>query len=206
MLVTVSTAGAPASLRVHVWRRLRGLGGLYLQQSVCLLPDLPPVSRLVLRLMDRVRRDGGTGRVLHVQLPDRSELEEVVAGFQAARDEEYREVLERLPEFFTELEQETARGRATYAEVEENEADLARYRDWMGKIAARDYFNAPGGEAARAELTRAEQVFAAFEAAALAAEEPAVSQSAAPPAASSGSASGSGEAASGRLRAVREQP
>jgi hypothetical protein len=173
LLVTISTAGAAASLRVHAWRRLRGLGALYLQQSVCLLPDRAEVGKQVARLLDRVRHDGGTGRVLHVVLAGRGEHEQVVAELQAARDEEYGEVLDRMPGFFAELEAETARGRATYAEVEENEADLVRFRDWMAKIAARDYFAAPSGERARAELARAEQAFAAFEEAALAAEEPA---------------------------------
>jgi hypothetical protein len=42
-----------------------------------------------------------------------------------------------------ELADERARGNATYAEVEESEADLERYRTWSGKIAARDYFEAP---------------------------------------------------------------
>jgi hypothetical protein len=46
--------------------------------------------------------------------------------------------LDRLPAFFAELETETARGRVTLAEVEENEADLARFRNWTAKIAARD--------------------------------------------------------------------
>jgi hypothetical protein len=38
LLVSASTAGAPAATRVRVWRKLRSLGALYLQQSVCLLP------------------------------------------------------------------------------------------------------------------------------------------------------------------------
>ncbi len=173
LLITISTAGAAASLRVHVWRRLRGLGALYLQQSVCLLPDRAEVARQVTRLLDRVRRDGGSGRVLHVVLAGRGEHEQLVAELQAARDEEYGEVLDRIPGFFAELETETARGRATYAEVEENEADLVRFRGWMAKIAARDYFAAASGERARAEVARAEQAFAAFEEEALAAEEPA---------------------------------
>lgn len=63
--------------------------------------------------------------------------------------------------------------RASYTEVEENETDLTRFRDWLAKITTRDYFGAPHGEQARAELARAEAAFAAFEAAALAAEQPA---------------------------------
>jgi hypothetical protein len=66
---------------------------------------------------------------------------------RAAIDAEYAEVLERLPDFFTELDAETTRGRVTFAEVEESEADLARFRAWVAKIAARDYFTAADAEA-----------------------------------------------------------
>jgi hypothetical protein len=65
-LLAIRLAGAPAALRVHVWRRLRSLGGLYLQQSLCLLPARDTTVRAVRRLLDRVHRDGGQGRVLQV--------------------------------------------------------------------------------------------------------------------------------------------
>lgn len=60
--MSVSTAGAAASLRVQVWRKLRSLGALYLQQSVCLLPATATAGD-VRRLAGRVRQ-GGTARVL----------------------------------------------------------------------------------------------------------------------------------------------
>jgi ChrB-like protein len=172
LLVSVSTAGAAGTLRVQVWRKLRSLGALYLQQSVCLLPARPGVAREVARLADRVRRQGGSCRVLHVEFAEAGERERVVAEINAARDGEYAEVLERLPEFMAELEKERARGRTTYAEVEECEADLERYRSWLAKIAARDYFAAPGGAAARAAVEAAAAQLAAFEQAALSAEAP----------------------------------
>jgi hypothetical protein len=90
----------------------------------------------------------------------------------AARDEEYGEVLDRLPEFLAELDNERARGRTTYAEVEECEADLDRYRSWLAKIAARDYFSATSGAAAQAAVAAAAAELAAFEQAALSAEAP----------------------------------
>jgi hypothetical protein len=71
-----------------------------------------------------------------------------------------------------ELVDEGARGRATYAEVEESEADLQRFRTWLGKIAARDYFHAPAGKPARAAVDEAAAELAAFEEAALDAEAP----------------------------------
>lgn len=70
LLVSASTGSASGSLRVAVWRRLRGLGALYLQQSVCLLPDVPQVGASVENLRERVLREGGTMRVLPITVAD----------------------------------------------------------------------------------------------------------------------------------------
>jgi hypothetical protein len=147
-------------------------GALYLQQSVCLLPARPEVAREVRRLLDRVHHQGGTGRLLHAALTEAGEQAQLAAEMNAARDGEYAEVLERLPEFRAELDKERARGRTTYAEVEECEADLERFRSWLAKIEARDYFSAPVGAAARAAVEAAAAELAAFEQAALRAEAP----------------------------------
>ncbi|MET8143469.1 Chromate resistance protein ChrB [Sphaerisporangium sp. NPDC005288] len=170
LLVSVSTAGAAPALRVQVWRKLRSLGGLYLQQSVCLLPEREQTLRQVRRLLDRVRRQGGTARMLRMALTDPAEKRQIIGEFNAARDAEYAEVMERLPAFREELARERERGRATYAEVEESEADLERFRSWLAKIAARDYFAAPAGALVRAAIADAETDLADFEQAALAAE------------------------------------
>jgi hypothetical protein len=172
LLISASTAGGAATLRVQVWRKLRSLGALYLQQSVCLLPARPAVVREVRRLVDRIRRQGGTARVLSMTFSDSAEEQAVIAELNAARDAEYAEVLERLPELRKELADEHARGNATYAEVEESEADLERFRTWLAKIAARDYFVAPGGQDARDAVEEAAAELAAFEDAALHAEAP----------------------------------
>jgi hypothetical protein len=172
LLVSVSTAGAAASLRMQVWRKLRSLGALYLQQSVCLLPARVEVVREVRRLVDRVRHQGGAARVLHMAFSDPEEERAVIAEMNEARDAEYAEVLERLPELRNELAAERARGNATYAEVEESEADLERFRAWLTKIAARDYFAAAGGRAARDAVEQAAADLAAFEEAALRTDVP----------------------------------
>ena len=162
LLISVSTAGASASLRVTVWRQLKALGALYLHQSVCVLPARAGTRRSVAALTERVRQGGGSVRTLSILVDDPEHEAQLRAELQAARDGEYAEVLERFPSFFDELETETARGRTTFEELEESEADLARFRTWLTKIAARDYFNAATGEQARAELARAEQALAAF--------------------------------------------
>jgi hypothetical protein len=168
LLVSVSTAGASA--RVRVWRKLRSLGALYLQQSVCLLPDREGTRRQIRRLVAGVREDGGTARCLTIIVADADEYAELVTEFNADRDIEYGEVVERAPTLLAELNAEVARGRVTYAEVEESEADLERFDRWMAKIQARDYFGAPGRPAADEAVTACRTALAAFEAAALAAD------------------------------------
>ena len=159
LVVSVSTAGAAASLRVQAWRKPRSLGALYLPQPVCLLPATAGVTRDMRRLAGRVRQGGGTIRVLPMAFTDPAAEQAVITELNAARDADYAEVLDRLPELHRELAHEQARGRLTSAEVEESEADLHRFQAWLAKIEARDYFGAAAGAA-----------LAAFENAALDAE------------------------------------
>jgi len=163
LLVTASSAGAPDSLRVAIWRKLRSLGALYLQQSVCVLPARPDVEREIRRLVDRVRANGGAARALRIEFKDAGEEDQLVGELQAARDDEYGEVLERLPGFLEELRSERDRDRATYEEVEESEADLERFRSWLAKIDRRDYFGAPRREEAHAAVERCARALEAFE-------------------------------------------
>lgn len=169
-LLVSTTTGKADALRVFVWRHLRKLGAIYVGQSVCLLPKRPTVVEAVQRTAERVRGEGGSMRILTVQLSDPADEESLREQQRADRDIEYAEVLHRVPAFLTEIETETKRGRATYNEVEESEADLDRFDRWMASIHARDYFQATGRTAALAALDKCRQALAAFEAAAIAAD------------------------------------
>jgi hypothetical protein len=175
-LVSASSAGARDSLRVVIWRKLRSLGALYLQQSVCVLPARPEVERELRRLVDRVHANGGTARALRITFDDAEEEAQLVAELQAARDDEYGEVLERVPAFLEELRSERERDRATYEEVEESEADLQRFRSWLTKIDQRDYFGASRRAEAHAAVERCARALEAFESEAFARDARPVAQ------------------------------
>jgi hypothetical protein len=53
-----------------------------------------------------------------------------VTVINTARDEEYGEIIHRCAEFLIKIEQETAAGHFTYAELEENDEDLIKLRTW----------------------------------------------------------------------------
>jgi Protein ChrB, N-terminal len=168
-LLLIVTSGKEASLRVFVWRELRKMGALYLHKSVCLLPDRPEVRTRLQPVLGRIRGQGGSGRLITVAISG-DEHQALVDEQRRDRDTEYVEVVERVPQLLAEIEMETARGRATYAEVEESEADLERFEKWLTAIANRDYFDAPRGDDARAAVQRCREALAVFEIAALAAD------------------------------------
>jgi hypothetical protein len=171
LLISVSTPrGASSTLRVYAWRNLRSLGAHYLQQSVCLLPATPKTTRAATRLVARLRAEGGQGEMLRIQLTDSKQEATVVDAMQCERTDEYREVVERTRQFHDELRLERRRGRATYTELEESDADLARHQKWLAAIRTRDYFDAPGGQEAAAAVAACEEALARFESEALSAE------------------------------------
>ena len=171
MLITVSTPpGGTSTLRVYAWRKLRSLGAHYIQQSVCLLPATPKTTRATARLVTRLRAEGGHGEMLRIRLTDAKQEAAVIDAVQRERTDEYREVVERTRQFHEELQLERRRGRATYTELEESDADLARHQKWLAAIRARDYFGARGAQEAAAAVASCEEALARFESEALSAE------------------------------------
>ena len=171
LLITVSTPpGGTSTLRVYAWRSLRSQGAHYLQQSVCLLPATPKTTRAAARLVTRLRAEGGHGEMLRIRLTDPKQEAAVIDAIQRERTDEYREVVQSTRQFHEELQLERRRGRTTYTELEESDADLARYQKWLAAIRARDYFDAPGRQEAAAAVASCEEALAQFESEALSAE------------------------------------
>ena len=69
---------------------------------------------------------------------------EVRAAFQAARDDEYEEIVDRCDDFQAQVAKEYTASHFTYAELEENEVDLVKLRNWFAKVRDRDVFGAAG--------------------------------------------------------------
>jgi hypothetical protein len=171
LLISVSTPGGSSStLRVFAWRNLRRLGAYYLQQSVCVLPATAETTRAVTRLVTRLRAEGGQGQMLRIKLTDARQEAAIIDAIQREREDEYRELVESTQKFHEEIALERRRGRAMYTELEESDADLARYQKWLAAIRGRDYFDAPGGEGAAAAVASCEEALARFESEALSAE------------------------------------
>ena len=86
----------------------------------------------------------------------------IIERFNAARDEEYGELLEQCEEFFKEIDKEIARKNFSFAEIEENEEELNKLKLWYEKIAARDTFGAPSNEKSKIMLSKCVEALEKF--------------------------------------------
>jgi DNA-binding transcriptional regulator PaaX len=159
----------PTRLRATAWRRLKSLGAVYLQNSVAALPASPAAERALRKLQHEIVGMSGTAILMKsAVLVGESN---VLAIYQAARTDEYEEIVDRCTGFLAELQKEYDKQHFSYAELEENEVDYTKLATWFAKVKARDQFTAPGGAQAETAIKECETALEEY-AARVYAEEP----------------------------------
>ena len=149
----------PSSARVAVWRDLRRLGALPLQQAVVALPSGHGFEAKLDAVEARVDAEGGTSYRFAVAADARLEHD-----WNALRTQEYEEIVEECEtKFEREIEFEIFRNNLTASEAEEIEADLEKLRAWFARVTVRDVFGAPSRERAEAAIVRCAQLLEDFE-------------------------------------------
>jgi hypothetical protein len=149
LLLIYRIPAEPTRLRATVWRRLKSLGAVYLQNSAAALPAEAGAERALRRLRREILEMEGSAVLLSCSAVVGGQ--DVLALFQTARDDEYEEILDKCVDFHAGLEKEYAANHFTYGELEENEVELVKLRSWYAKVKARDAYGAPKrSEAAQA--------------------------------------------------------
>jgi hypothetical protein len=152
LMLVYHVPSEPSSARSAVWRESRRLGALGLQHGVCLLPLSDSSRKALQRLVHRIEGYGGDASVLETTSPDAGWHQRTISRFNAARDEEYAEVIDEAERFRAEIEREKGQGKYTFAELEDEESNLERLKRYLAQVEARDAFGAPNRGRARAEL------------------------------------------------------
>jgi len=132
---------SPSTARVTVWKKIKELGALPLQQSVYILPGLTNLKDSLVQLQDQITQLGGECRILEVFRIEESQEKELIDGFNRLRTEEYEEILEECEAFFDEVERETRVEKFYFSEVEEIEKRLQGLKEWFQAVVRRDFFN-----------------------------------------------------------------
>ena len=150
----------PTRLRSTVWRRIKSLGAIYLQNSVAALPASTANERALRKLRREITDMSGTAMLMSCSVL--AGEAEVRASFQAARNDEYDEIVDKCQDFLHQVQKEYDENHFTYAELEENEVDLVKLKNWFAKIVERDVFGASGRAACERFLDKCEQSLEAY--------------------------------------------
>jgi hypothetical protein len=135
----------PDYLRVKIWRRLQRLGAVPVKNSVYVLPKNDQTQEDFQWVLREVVESGGDASLCEARFVDGLSDDEVIQLFRAAREADYQEIsreLERIAtSFFKKTKMDTESRKRLALELE-------RFHKRMAEIAAIDFFNASGREAA----------------------------------------------------------
>ncbi len=154
----------PASKRVAVWRDLKRLGALYLQQCACIFPDIPGVTEEVNQVAAKIPALGGETFLLDVPKLQPEDEARIIEAFRVQRANEYAEIIEECEtKFVKEIEFEHFRQNYTFEEAEEIEQDLEKIRRWFERVRDRDWFKAERRDEVETWLGKCQGLLARFE-------------------------------------------
>jgi len=154
----------PTSARVAVWRQLKKVGAVYLQQSVCAFPDAARIRRELEPILDKIVASSGVFHLLPLRSLSAQEQAKLVAQFQEQTANHYQEIIENCEvNFQKEIEFESFRMNFTYEEAEEIRIEYEKIVNWFERVIERDWFGAPNREEAGKWLARCEKLLEQFE-------------------------------------------
>ena len=162
ILLTYKVPPEPSRKRMALWRKIKGMGAVYLQNGVCVLPKTDEHLRSLKILEHEIGGMNGEAVLLETAALDRAQEEKILARFNQDRDEAYHEFLEQCEAFEAELAKERSAGKFTFAELEENDEDLKKLRIWHEKIRRLDFYGANLAKKSAERLQRCEALLDDF--------------------------------------------
>jgi hypothetical protein len=159
LVISYNLPTEPSRHRVSVWRALRKLGVINIQQSMWVLPYNEENYASLVKISEEIEQNNGDSLLMDCVFFDKKHEERIITAFNLVRDEEYREFTGECSKYLKELEKEIKIEKFTFAELEEEEEERNKLISWHEKIAARDVFLAPEGKRANDILVQIQRAF-----------------------------------------------
>ena len=148
LIMTYRLPREPSGPRVAAWRKLKALGALYLQDGAVALPEDAVTREQLEWLQLQIREAQGDATLWQAQPTAVGENDALVAAFQSAREEAYRELMTRAERI--QRKAELGGGNALAEELNKLEREFRVERK-------RDYFRSPLRKEAAEALKAARQ-------------------------------------------------
>ena len=141
----------PAYARVKVWRRVQALGAVLVKNAVYALPSNEETQEDFAWLTREIVELGGEALVCEAELVEGLSDDELRQMFVTARNEDYARLSGEALALVVRLEGATANG-----ELADIASQTGRLRKQLSEVAAIDFFEADGRDAAEQPIARLE--------------------------------------------------
>ncbi len=131
LLLHYTLSARPSRRRVYIWRKLKALGAVVLQNAIWVLPDTAPTAEHFRWLVTEIQEMHGEASLWRSDLVLGMQESALIQQFKDQVDEEYAGLLQKL---------------------ERKNADLAEISRRYQQIAREDYFQSDLGQAVRERL------------------------------------------------------
>ena len=131
LLLHYTLPSNPSARRVYVWRKLKRLGAILLNESIWVLPDTPRTAEQFQWLTAEIQEMKGDAYLWRSNLFIEAHEDTLVNQFMEQVDSSYKELLKK---------------------INKKNSDMGELSREYQQIAARDYFNSEPGKQAREKL------------------------------------------------------
>lgn len=159
LVINYNLPTEPSKHRVAVWRGLKKLGAVNIQQSMWLMIYSAENYVILQKISQDIEANNGTSFLMECDFCDELHEQRVLSLFNDMRNEEYREFINECEKYIKELAKEIFIKKFTFAELEEEEEELQKLIKWHSKIEARDIFQSSERKAASDMLKNIEKEF-----------------------------------------------
>ncbi len=144
----------PAYLRVKIGRHLQRVGAVAIKNSVYVLPRNEETLEDFQWVLREIVRGGGDASLVEARFVDGLTDEQVIALFDEAREEDYREIARQARAALRDLPRRGPPPENRRAEIA---GQVARLRHRLAELGAIDFFGAPGREIAEGLVSGLEE-------------------------------------------------
>jgi len=162
IVLTYTLPAEPSRPRVAVWRALKKIGAVNIQQSMWVLPDHAEHLAALRKICLDIEAAVGEALLMESVFYEEQHAQRVMDLFNRIRDEEFTEFIEESRKYLLEIQKEIDREKFIFAELEEEEAEFEKLSAWFVKITARDLFHASLREAAMEKRSQIETAISGY--------------------------------------------
>ncbi|OPY26505.1 MAG: hypothetical protein A4E28_02472 [Methanocella sp. PtaU1.Bin125] len=162
ILLLAQMPSGPSSIRVTLWRRMKAAGAVSLHNGVWALPASAKNELFMNEIFTYVREHSGSASIFSARALTPDVEQRIIDEFSKNIAEDYVEFIDKCKDFLIEIDGEIRQKKFTFAELDENEAELQKLTSWLRKIRARDNLGNARAQEAGDIMESCRQILRAF--------------------------------------------